>query len=114
MSSAPHPVPQEEDDAGLQSDVVSPTVYSSTCSVSPSLPEIPASELDLTLSLDSILGGDTSDPETAKVHKRASNVLKLAQENEKLKEELKMMSDRLEAAERKREELLRKSKETAA
>jgi len=41
-------------------------------------------------------------------------VLKLAQENEKLKEELKMMSDRLEAAERKREELLRKSKETAA
>jgi outer membrane murein-binding lipoprotein Lpp len=45
---------------------------------------------------------------TAKVQKRASNVLKLAQENEKLKLELKAMSDRLEAAERRREELARK------
>lgn len=34
--------------------------------------------------------------------------MKLAQENEKLKAELKAMSDRLEAAERKRLELTRK------
>jgi hypothetical protein len=38
-------------------------------------------------------------------------VLKLAQENEKLKAELKAMSDRLEAAERRREELARKANE---
>lgn len=37
--------------------------------------------------------------------KRASNVLKLAQENEKLKEELRAMNERLEAAERKQQEL---------
>jgi len=41
-----------------------------------------------------------------KVQKRASNVLKLSEENEKLKAELKAMSDRLAAAERRREELL--------
>jgi uncharacterized coiled-coil protein SlyX len=40
-----------------------------------------------------------------KVKKRASNVLKLSQENEKLKEELKALSDRLEAAERRRAQL---------
>jgi hypothetical protein len=34
--------------------------------------------------------------------------MKLSQENEKLKAELKAMSDRLEAAERRREELARK------
>ena len=42
------------------------------------------------------------------MHKRASNVLKLSQENEKLKAELKAMTDRLEMAERKRQELDRK------
>lgn len=42
---------------------------------------------------------------TDKVSKRASNVLKLAQENEKLKEELRAMNARLEAAERKQQEL---------
>lgn len=41
-------------------------------------------------------------------------MLKLAQENEKLKAELKAMSERLEAAERKREELVKKSKESVA
>ena len=40
-----------------------------------------------------------------KVNKRASNVLKLAQENEKLKEELAAMNARIEAAERKQREL---------
>jgi len=43
-----------------------------------------------------------------KVQKRASNVMKLTQENEKLKEELRAMSARLEAAERKRQELASK------
>lgn len=43
-----------------------------------------------------------------KVQKRASNVLKLAQENEKLKAELQAMTDRLEAAERRRKELASK------
>lgn len=42
---------------------------------------------------------------TERMHKRASNVLKLTQENEKLKEELKAMTARLEAAERRREEI---------
>ena len=40
-----------------------------------------------------------------KVQKRASNVLKLAQENEKLKEELRAMNERIEAAERRQKEL---------
>lgn len=39
------------------------------------------------------------------MQKRASNVLKLTQENEKLKEELKAMAARLEAAERRRQEI---------
>ncbi|KAG1756576.1 uncharacterized protein EDB91DRAFT_1041078, partial [Suillus paluster] len=73
---------------------------------SPTLPEIPAAELDLTLSFDTILGfSKFSEPHAEKVQKRASNVMKLTQENEKLKEELKAMTARLEAAERKRQEL---------
>lgn len=36
-----------------------------------------------------------------KVNKRQSNVLKLAEENERLKADLKAMSDRLEAAEQR-------------
>ena len=40
-----------------------------------------------------------------KVQKRASNVLKLSQENESLKEQLRAMTERLEAAERKQREL---------
>lgn len=40
-----------------------------------------------------------------RVQKRASNVLKLTQENEKLAEELKAMSARLEAIERRRQEI---------
>lgn len=39
------------------------------------------------------------------MQKRASNVLKLTQENEKLKEELRAMTARLEAAERRRQEI---------
>ncbi|KAG1877925.1 hypothetical protein DFJ58DRAFT_753251 [Suillus subalutaceus] len=72
----------------------------------PALPEIPAAELDLTFSFDTIMGfSKISEPQAEKVQKRASNVMKLTQENEKLKEELRAMTTRLEAAERKRQEL---------
>ncbi|KAG1827101.1 uncharacterized protein BJ212DRAFT_1474285 [Suillus subaureus] len=72
----------------------------------PALPEIPAAELDLTFSFDTIMGfSKFSEPQVEKVQKRASNVMKLTQENEKLKEELRAMTARLEAAERKRQEL---------
>lgn len=38
-----------------------------------------------------------------KVQKRASNIMKLAEENEKLNAQLRAMTERLEAAERKRQ-----------
>ncbi|KAG8217748.1 hypothetical protein J3R82DRAFT_5908 [Butyriboletus roseoflavus] len=73
---------------------------------SPSLPDIPAADLDLTRSFDFILGTSPSaQPHVERVQKRASNVLKLTQENEKLKEELRAMTARLEAAERRRQEI---------
>ncbi|KAG2041679.1 hypothetical protein BDR03DRAFT_1006871 [Suillus americanus] len=76
----------------------------------PALPEIPAAELDLTFSFDTIMGfSKFSEPQAEKVQKRASNVMKLTQENEKLKEELRAMTARLEAAERKRRELASRS-----
>ncbi|KAJ7046727.1 hypothetical protein C8F04DRAFT_1061524 [Mycena alexandri] len=81
-------------------------------SVSPLLPQIPGAALDLDLDLDSILSAANPDPESDKVKKRASNVLKLSQENEKLKAELKAMTDRLEAAEKRREMLARKQQQT--
>ncbi|KAF8201439.1 hypothetical protein BJ912DRAFT_920971 [Pholiota molesta] len=72
------------------------------------LPEIPTTDL----SLDFSTFIDPETPEGQKIQKRASNVMKLAQENEKLKAELKAMTDRLEAAERaaerRREQLMRK------
>lgn len=40
-----------------------------------------------------------------RVKKRTSNILKLTEENEKLKAELKAVTDRLEAAERRRKEM---------
>ena len=40
-----------------------------------------------------------------RVQKRQSNVMKLTEQNEKLKEELRAMTERLEAAERKQQEL---------
>ncbi|KAF8894522.1 hypothetical protein BD779DRAFT_1501587 [Infundibulicybe gibba] len=73
--------------------------------ISPILPEIPASDLDIF----PIIGSLGADEE--KVQKRASNIMKLSQENEKLNAELKAMTDRLEAAERRREELLQKSQQ---
>ena len=49
-----------------------------------------------------------------KVQKRASNVLKLSQENEKLKAELRALSERLEAAERKQQELRQRAQAEGA
>lgn len=43
---------------------------------------------------------------TDKIQKRASNVMKLAQETEKLKAELKALTDRLEAAEEREGKLM--------
>ncbi|EGN95355.1 hypothetical protein SERLA73DRAFT_186266 [Serpula lacrymans var. lacrymans S7.3] len=97
-------------DQGLHSASSHPPDRRSSSS-SPSLPEIPPPELDLTFSLDSILNSSDKskpNPEVEKVQKRASNVFKLTQENEKLKEELRAMTARLEAAERKRAELAAK------
>ncbi|KAG5727676.1 hypothetical protein E4T56_gene12268 [Termitomyces sp. T112] len=71
-----------------------------------SLPEIPGN-LDLELDMSSILSS-YSNADAEKVQKRASNVIKLSQENEKLKAELKAMTDRLERAERRRDELARR------
>ncbi|KIK59733.1 hypothetical protein GYMLUDRAFT_244947 [Collybiopsis luxurians FD-317 M1] len=73
---------------------------------SPLLPQISA-DTNLSLDLDSIISA--GNPEMAEVNKRASNVQKLAEENEKLKAELREMSDRLEAAERRRQELNKKT-----
>ncbi|KAF8959027.1 hypothetical protein BDZ97DRAFT_1839457 [Flammula alnicola] len=70
------------------------------------LPEIPTT--DLSLDFSTFINPDT--PEGQKIQKRASNVMKLAEENEKLKTELKAMTARLEAAERaaeRRRELMR-------
>ncbi|KAF8163245.1 hypothetical protein B0H34DRAFT_672291 [Crassisporium funariophilum] len=68
----------------------------------PPLPEIPTVN-DLSFDFSSLIGA--SDVDQEKIQKRASNVMKLAQENEKLKAELKAMTDRLEAAERRRAQL---------
>jgi hypothetical protein len=50
-------------------------------------------------------GARTCERREERVKKRASNILKLTEENEKLKAELKAVTDRLEAAERRRKEL---------
>ncbi|PFH54411.1 hypothetical protein AMATHDRAFT_44914 [Amanita thiersii Skay4041] len=85
------------------------------------LPEIPTSTLDFDIS--AFIGHTTTSivdaPEKMryepmilcreeKYKKRASNLLKLTEEHEKLKAELKAVSDRLEAAERRRDELAKK------
>ncbi|KAI0818791.1 hypothetical protein BC629DRAFT_1435613 [Irpex lacteus] len=105
--SAGHSQQQHLDDnASIAESVIAPLPE-------PKLPDLdlPQSSLDLDLNLtfESILASvNTSpEPETDKVQKRASNVMKLAQENAKLQEELKAMNARLEAAERKQAELRR-------
>ncbi|KAJ2914871.1 hypothetical protein MD484_g5537, partial [Candolleomyces efflorescens] len=74
--------------------------------VAPSLPDIPTSSDfdDLELAITSVAGVAPTEQEE-KVHKRASSVLKLTEENEKLKAELKAMTDRIEAIERQKMEL---------
>ncbi|KAJ7685132.1 hypothetical protein DFH06DRAFT_1157550 [Mycena polygramma] len=102
--------PGQEDPADSFPDAPQePAGRSEARSISPVLPEIPGG--DLALDLDSILNASNPDPESEKVKKRASNVLKLSQENEKLKAELKAMTDRLEAAEKRREQLARKQQQ---
>lgn len=54
-----------------------------------------------------------NDAREEKVQKRASNVLKLTEENEKLKAELKAMTDRIEAAERRKLQLMTKEQKIA-
>lgn len=94
-SSTPHP-----------DGILSTLPESTSRSPSPALPEIPTANLDLTFSFGPIFGQSNGpDSRVENVQKRASNVLKLTQENEKLKEELRAMTARLEAAERKRREL---------
>lgn len=64
--------------------------------LTPSLPELPEpSGLDI----GAILGSELSDLDDEKMQRRASNVLKLAQENDQLQAELRAMSERIEAAE---------------
>ncbi|KAF9480105.1 hypothetical protein BDN70DRAFT_877990 [Pholiota conissans] len=101
------PVEQTGEPTGVD-HLASSQVGHSTFKTLPDLPEIPTT--DLSLDFSTFIDADT--PEGQKIQKRASNVMKLAQENEKLKAELKAMTDRLEAAERaaerRREQLLRK------
>ncbi|RDX56733.1 hypothetical protein OH76DRAFT_1336679, partial [Lentinus brumalis] len=70
--------------------------------------ELPQADLDLTMTFETILAEVAPAepaPEMDRVQKRQSNVMKLAEQNEKLKEELRAMTERLEAAERKQREL---------
>jgi len=103
MSSAQNPLLGTEEQTGVHSITTEPEVEDER--VAPIvLPEIPTA--DLSFDFSSVIGAPSSEQE--KIQKRASNVMKLAQENEKLKAELKAMTDRLEAAERRREKLTRK------
>ncbi|KAF7294984.1 hypothetical protein MIND_01036500 [Mycena indigotica] len=101
------PVPQESNEEETDALAEASEERAPETVKSPILPEIPLSN-DLELDLDSILSPSNPPPTTDKVQKRASSVLKLTQENEKLKAELKAMTDRLEAAERRRLALARK------
>ncbi|KAI9064480.1 hypothetical protein FKP32DRAFT_1570640 [Trametes sanguinea] len=70
--------------------------------------ELPESNLDLTMDFNSIMAAQAEgqkSEEMDKVQKRASNVMKLAEQNERLKAELRAMTERLEAAERRQREL---------
>ncbi|KAI0636928.1 hypothetical protein C8Q77DRAFT_1154816 [Trametes polyzona] len=72
--------------------------------------DLPESNLDLTIDFNSILAESApKEPQSAaemdKVSKRASNVMRLTEQNERLKAELRAMTERLEAAERRQQEL---------
>ncbi|KZT67785.1 hypothetical protein DAEQUDRAFT_766937 [Daedalea quercina L-15889] len=96
----------EHDEQPVQ--VAEPTTQSSKPSPHILDIDLPQSDLDLTTTFESILSEPQSRDEAAEVQivqKRASNVLKLTQENEKLQAELRAMTARLEAAERRQQEL---------
>ncbi|KAH6918644.1 hypothetical protein BKA70DRAFT_1416629 [Coprinopsis sp. MPI-PUGE-AT-0042] len=82
---------------------------------SPLLPDIPSGELSLDLDLKAIVDSGSVEQEDsarfAKLQNRASNVLRLSEENDKLKEELAAMTARLEAAERRKTELKGRSQQ---
>ncbi|KAH9842569.1 uncharacterized protein C8Q71DRAFT_208930 [Rhodofomes roseus] len=74
--------------------------------------DLPQADFDLTSTFESILSEPQSRDEPAEVQlvqKRASNVFKLTQENEKLQAELRAMTARLEAAERRQQELAQRA-----
>ncbi|KAK7014909.1 hypothetical protein R3P38DRAFT_2998336 [Favolaschia claudopus] len=126
MSEAPmDPTPNEQREQRPDDDRPTAQQYAADSSVEPpqeaagrsearssspvlDLPEIPGGDLEF--DLDSILK-TKPDPDSERVKKRASNVLKLSQENEKLKEELRAMQERLEKAEARREQLARKQQQ---
>ncbi|EPT06210.1 hypothetical protein FOMPIDRAFT_1013156 [Fomitopsis schrenkii] len=110
------PVHDDEHEHDLGEHDEQPTVDDNATpptKVSPMSPQIldldlPQSDLDLTSTFEAILSEPQSRdeaPETVYLQKRASNVLKLTQQNEKLQAELRAMTARLEAAERKQQEL---------
>ncbi|CAA7271757.1 unnamed protein product [Cyclocybe aegerita] len=103
MSSSEKPVQEHHGDTGVSPAPIDPP-REGRVPVLKDLPEIPMP--DLSFDLSSILG--PSNPEEEKVQKRASSVLKLARENERLQAELKAMTERIEAAERRRAQLAEK------
>ncbi|KAI0831347.1 hypothetical protein BC628DRAFT_1415864 [Trametes gibbosa] len=105
----------ESDGAAFQDAFQIPRLPSSPARLDVELPE---ADLDLTIDFNSILAvaepsvaeaaaGQQPGPELDKVQKRASNVMRLTEQNEKLKAELRAMTERLEAAERRQQELAR-------
>ncbi|KAF8902079.1 hypothetical protein CPB84DRAFT_1846493 [Gymnopilus junonius] len=74
------------------------------------LPQIPTT--DLSLDFSDFIEPDAAEVK-AKLQKRASTVMKLAEENEKLKAELKAMSERVEQAEQRRQKLMRMREQRA-
>ncbi|KAI5123350.1 hypothetical protein M0805_001771 [Coniferiporia weirii] len=90
---------------------------------SPGVPVLPEPKLDISLSFDQIIASasfgdfEVDSKKKEQMEKRQSNVLRLAQENEKLNAELKAMSERLRAAEARTQAILaareRKAKEGA-
>ncbi|KAL5511235.1 hypothetical protein ACEPAH_4450 [Sanghuangporus vaninii] len=75
-------------------------------------PSLPETKLDLSFSFDQIIGdmkfdeADIDPKKKEQMEKRQSNVMRLTEENEKLNAELKAMSERLAAAERRTQAIL--------
>ncbi|KDQ18521.1 hypothetical protein BOTBODRAFT_171347 [Botryobasidium botryosum FD-172 SS1] len=71
------------------------------------MPALDSEPLSLSMDIESVLAA--KDSEQPNVAKRASNVLRLAEETGKLQEELRAMNERVERAERRRLDLLAKA-----